>query len=415
MKRIGNLYRKICSFENLEAADIFAQKGKAKQDAIIAHNANKVANLKELHQILVDRQYKTSEYITFTIFEPKERLIYRLPYFPDRIVHHAIMNVLEPIFVKMFTSDTYNCIKGKGIHAAVRKLKDALKEKDQTLFCLKLDIKKFYPSIDHDILKELLLRKFKDPDLLQLLFEIIDSADGLPIGNYLSQYLANFYLCVFDHWVKESLKVKYYFRYADDMVILSNNKAHLHALFESINSYITNLKLIIKTNWQIFPVDVRGIDFLGYRFYHTHTLLRKSIKRNFARAVAKGANMQTLASYIGWAKYCDSKNLLKKLNMKQFSELGVKTNTTGMTGEKIKVERVLNKKVKVCSFRIEKSKFPEKTKNGECLYLQIELENQKRIVFSGSSVLMDQIRQVDKADFPFEATITKEDEHFQFN
>src|SRR5690606_15310200 len=146
----------------------------------------------------------------FKVFEPKERLVYRLPYFPDRITHHAIMNVLEPIFVANLTTDTYSCIKGRGIHACANAVKKALKDVPSTKYCLKLDITKFYPSVDHEILKALLRRKFKDQDLLELLDEIIDSAPGLPIGNYLSQYLANFYLSYFDHWIKEKKRVKYY-------------------------------------------------------------------------------------------------------------------------------------------------------------------------------------------------------------
>jgi RNA-directed DNA polymerase len=128
---------------------------------------------------------------------------YRLPYFPDRITHHAVMNILEPIFMQLFTSDTYSCIKKRGIHAAALAVKKALRNEPATRYCLKLDIKKFYPNIDHQVLKHLLRRKFKDEDLLWLLDEIIDSAPGLPIGNYLSQYFANFYLTYFDHWIKK--------------------------------------------------------------------------------------------------------------------------------------------------------------------------------------------------------------------
>src|SRR5690606_24192648 len=167
------------------------------------HDRNREANIQALHEMLRHRAYKTSAYDTFTVFETKEREVYRLPYFPDRITHHAIMNVLEPIFVSVFTADTYSCIKGKGIHAASYAVKRALKDVQGTQYCLKLDIKKFYPSIDHWTLKTLLMRKFKDKNLLWLLFEIIDSAPGVPIGNYLSQYFANFYLAYFDHWLKE--------------------------------------------------------------------------------------------------------------------------------------------------------------------------------------------------------------------
>jgi len=179
---------------------------------------------------------------------------------------------------------------------------------------LKLDIRKFYPSVDHGILKVMLRKKIKDTDLLWLLDEIIDSAAGLPIGNYLSQYFANFYLTYFDHWLKEEKRVQYYFRYADDIVVLSDNKSYLHQLLNDITLYLqVNLNLKVKDNYQVFPVDSRGIDFVGYVFRHTHTLLRKSIKQSFARAIAKNNNPKSVASYKGWAIHCNSRNLLKTL------------------------------------------------------------------------------------------------------
>lgn len=314
MKRINKLNQQICSIENLQLADTIARKGKLNQPGVIRHDQNREKNIIDLCLMLKNKTYTTSDYTTFTIYEPKERIIYRLPYFPDRIVHHAVMNILEPIFISTFTTDTYSCIKKKGIHAAARAVSLALKDTVRTLYCLKLDIKKFYPSVDHEILKQLLRKKIKDKDLLWLLDGIIDSANGLPIGNYLSQYFANFYLTYFDHWLKEIKRVKYYFRYADDIVILASDKPYLHKLFSEIRTYLrVNLKLEIKDNYQIFPVDSRGIDFVGYVFRHSHILLRKSIKQSFARMLAGNRNIQSIASYHGWAVHCNSKNLLKKL------------------------------------------------------------------------------------------------------
>ncbi|ATL45446.1 reverse transcriptase [Elizabethkingia miricola] len=314
MKRLNNLFEKIICIDNLKQADINAQKRKSKQYGVKLHNKNNELNIIELYNTLKYKQYKTSQYDVFKITEPKEREIYRLPYFPDRIMHHAIMNILEPIFVSTFTSDTYSCIKKKGIHKASYNLRKALKHKTETLFCLKLDIKKFYPNINHNILKNLLTKKFKDKDLLWLLYEIIDSAPGLPIGNYLSQYLANFYLTYFDHWIKEELKVKFYFRYADDIVILNNSKEKLHLILNQINLYLnTKLKLQVKENWQIFPVEKRGIDFVGYVHYHSHVKLRKSIKKKFAKMLKISPNKASIASYSGWTKHCNSQNLMKKL------------------------------------------------------------------------------------------------------
>lgn len=314
MKRLNHLFDKICSIENLTLADALAQKGKSKQPGVIAHNTIRETDITRLHQQLLNGDYQTSPYTCFKIYEPKERLIFKLPYYPDRILHHAIINIIGPVFYSTFTADTYSCIKGKGVHAAARGVKEALKDQAGTTYCLKLDIKKFYPSIDHHVLKTLLRKKFKDNDLLSLLDEIIDSVEGLPIGNYLSQYFANFYLTYFDHWMKQAKGVKYYFRYADDLVILSDNKTLLHSLLADIRQYLAeNLKLTVKSNYQVFPVEARGIDFVGYKFFHTHTLLRKRIKQSFAKAIATGKDTASIASYTGWAKHCDSKNLVNKL------------------------------------------------------------------------------------------------------
>jgi len=313
MKRLGNIYEKIASLANLQQADAKAQKGKSNQYGVMMHNRNRESNLLVLRDMLLSKRYQTSRYDIFNVHEPKERVVYRLPYFPDRITHHAIMNVLEPIFVSTFTADTYSCIKKRGIHKLLTNLKLDLKDTEGTRYCLKFDIKKFYPTVDHGILKALLRRKFKDGDLLWLLDEIIDSAPGLPIGNYLSQYLANFYLTYFDHWIKEQKGVAYYYRYADDIVILSGDKPSLHSLLHDIKNYMAGLKLEVKENHQIFPVESRGIDFVGYVFRHSHVRLRKGIKKNFARKLSKNPNHASVASYLGWMGHCNSKHLTKKL------------------------------------------------------------------------------------------------------
>ncbi|MCZ8021193.1 MAG: reverse transcriptase/maturase family protein [Cyclobacteriaceae bacterium] len=313
MKRINNIFEKIVSIENLQLADKKAQKGKANQYGVKLHLKNQESNIIQLHHTLISGKYKTSQYDVFTIYEPKERLVYRLPYYPDRITHHAVMNILEPIFVETFTKDTYSCIKGRGIHKLFYTLKEDLKDQANTTYCLKFDIKKFYPSINHDVLKSMLRKKIKDARLLQLLDEIIDSAPGLPIGNYLSQYLANFYLSYFDHWIKEEMKVKYYYRYADDIVILNSCKQTLHDLLIKIKQYLRNIKLEVKENHQVFPVTSRGIDYVGYKFYHTHTLIRKSIKKSFARKIASNPNHTSKASYLGWLKHCNGKHLTKTI------------------------------------------------------------------------------------------------------
>lgn len=314
MKRLNNIYEQIYSIDNLNLADQNARKGKRGQYGVQVHDKKRETNILLLHEMLKNKTYTTSAYTIFKVYEPKEREVYRLPYFPDRIAHHAIMNVLKPIFTPTFTTDTYSCIEGKGIHAMVDKLKEALRDPIATKYCLKLDLKKFYHNIDHPILKTLLRRKLKDKDALWLLDGIIDSAPGLPIGNYLSQPLSTFYLTYFDHWIKEKMSVQKYFRYADDIVILAATKEELHRLLAEIRKYFSEkLKLEIKGNYQIFAMEDRGIDVLGYVFFHGGvTYIRKKIKKAFIRMMAHRRNHASIAAYSGWFKHGNCKHLQKK-------------------------------------------------------------------------------------------------------
>ena len=285
-KKLNNLYQQIYTDANIDLAVAHAAKGRSKNYGVRKFRKDETLNKFELYLDLRNCEYKTSPYSTFTVYEPKERLIYRLPFYPDRIAHHAIMNILQPIWEKVFIRNTYSCIPNRGIHLALSDIKrDLQKDLEGTWYCLKMDIKKFYPSIDHDILKKIIRRKIKDKSLLIILDEIIDSAPGVPIGNYLSQYFANLYLTYFDHWVKEILKVKYYYRYADDIVILKESKEILFEWQKEIENYLNNkLKLVLKPNWQVFPVYSRGIDFLGYVIRHEGIRVRKSTKKRMFRA-----------------------------------------------------------------------------------------------------------------------------------
>lgn len=336
MKRIGNLYKKIISIDNLKLADEKARKGKQNSYGVRVHDKNREANIFALHEALLTKTFKTSPYEVFTIYEPKEREIYRLPYYPDRIMHHAIMNVLEPIWVKTFTHNTFSCIKGRGIEGCAKYVERIIRKYDgKPLYCLKIDIKKFYPSMKHHVTKRIVRRNIKDADLLWLLDEIIDSAEGNPIGNYLSQYLANLYLSGFMHKANEAWKVDCA-EYADDIVFFSDSKEFLHRLFnEKIKPYIENeLELKVKSNWQIFPIaknrydkSGRALDYVGYKFYREQKLIRKSIKQNFCRAVSKANKKknitpkeykQSICSWLGWAKHSDSKHLLKTILKTEF-------------------------------------------------------------------------------------------------
>ena len=211
MKRYGNLYAQICDINNLRLAAQNAASGKRRRSEVTAFFARLEENLEQLHRELTEKRYKTSPYDVFVKFEGKRREIYKLP-FRDRVVHWAIMQVLEPIWTPQFTADTHACIKGRGMHSLLRKLREDLRnDPEGTAYCLKLDIRKFYPSIDHEKMKAVVRRKIKDPEVLWLLDGIIDSAPGVPIGNYISQYFANLYLSELDHLLKEVAGVRYYY------------------------------------------------------------------------------------------------------------------------------------------------------------------------------------------------------------
>ena len=345
------MHEQVCSLSNIELADRKVRRHKSVRWGILKHDKHHERENEKLATVLKNLTYHTSKYSTFKIYEPKERLIFRLPYYPDRITHHAIMNITEPIWVNIFIKHTYSCIKDRGIHDVAKDLKYVLqKYPEETKYCLKVDVRKFYPSIDHDILYEILQKKIKDKKLLTLLREIIYSADGVPIGNYLSQFFANLYLAYFDHWVKEELKCKFYFRYADDIVILSSDKNFLRTVLIAIKMYLKEvLDLRLKPNYQIFPVDDRGIDFVGYRFYHTHVLLRKSIKIRLFRLVKKYQSgkidrqelRRRMQSYFGWLKFCNSKNLLRKIQR----ETGLRFSN--WDGKKSNISRFYNKYIHV--------------------------------------------------------------------
>jgi RNA-directed DNA polymerase len=325
VKRYGNVYSSICELDNIICAHHNARKGKSHYKEVMMVNCNEELYLKRISETLMNKTYKTSPYVIETIIDKgKEREIYKLPYYPDRIVHWAIMLQIEDVFMRTFIRDTFASLPQRGIHDGLKRLHYAMHNKSETTYCLKMDVRKFFPSIDHAILKSLLRKKFKDEDLLWLLDEIIDSVNGekgVPIGNYLSQYFANYYLTFFDHWLKEEKGVKRYFRYMDDMVILHPDKKFLHGLRVDIDDYLnTNLGLTLKDNWQVFPTFVRGIDFLGYRSFGDYTLLRKStakrLKRKmtllYGKEMLSDSDMNCIASYKGWSKWCNGYNLERK-------------------------------------------------------------------------------------------------------
>ena len=429
MKRKGFLFEQVCSMENLLLASYNAGRGKRNREEVKEFEEHLEENLRQLQAELQTRTYKTSKYAVFVKYEPKRREIYKLPY-RDRVAQWAIMQILEPLWTPTFTADTYACIKGRGIHSLLRKLrKDLRDDPEGTRYCLKLDVRKFYPSIDHDTLKMVVRKKIKDPDMLWLLDGIIDSADGVPIGNYISQHFANLYLSELDHRLKEFAGVRYYYRYADDMVVLSGSKPFLHGVLVYINDYLNNDRLLdMKRNYQVFPVDSRGIDFVGYVIYRTHCLARKRNKKALCREVAKLrkaglANEEIrlkVASRLGFMVHCDSKHLIDILGMKKFSD--IKPKQGKLTGSKYHIDTILNREIHLTAYEIAQSKY-----DGEMLTLQYEIYEPladeqgtvvdddgqpiygwvKHITFTGSKALMRQLDGVELTE-PVAAKIIKQ-------
>lgn len=324
MKRYGYLYEKIYDIENIKLAHKNAKRGKNHYKEVKMVDKNPDKFFKQIHCMLKNKTYKTSQYeiIHRKMDSGKEREIYKLPYFPDRIIHHAIMQVIEPIWRKTLIRDTYSSLRDRGIHDGVKRIKKALRDKENTKYCLKMDVKKFYPSVNNEILKQIIRKKIKDNNLLWLLDEIIDSSEGVPIGNYLSQYFGNLYLSELDHKIKEKYGLEYAFRYCDDIVILHKSKERLHLIRKKIEEDLIKLKLKFKENWQVFPVDIRGLDFLGYRFFHDYILLRNSIKKKFIKKIrtinkkwkslSHTKIINSIMSYCGWLKYANCKNLFNR-------------------------------------------------------------------------------------------------------
>lgn len=384
MKRIGYLFDKVCDLENLRLAEINAGAGKGSRKEVAQFRANLEKNLADLREELVNKTYHTSAYTCFIKHEPKERVIFKLPY-RDRVVQWAMMQILVPIWTPIFTRDTYACIKGRGVHSLLRRLrKDLQNDPDGTIFCYKIDIRKFYPSITHSILKEVIRKRIKDPELLWLLDDIIDSADGVPIGNYISQYFANLYLAELDHIAKEQWHIKYYYRYADDIVILSDSKEFLHSIHSKIVQYLAeHRRLELKPNYQIFPVEARGIDFVGYVVRHEYCLARKRNKKALCKIVAKlrhkGLTNEEIrlrvASRLGFIVHADSKHLIDILGVKKLHEVRKTQGKHGqMVGDKLHIDKITGKELHLLRYEIA----PSKMNDGNCLKFQYELREPLR-------------------------------------
>ncbi len=284
MKRAGNLLERIAEPENLRQAFLKAVRGKRGKVEAIEYAARLDENLRRLRGQILSGALDVGHYHFFTVHEPKERTICAAS-FPERVLQHALMNVCEPVLERFAISDSYACRTGKGMHRAVRRAQEFAR-----IFPwhLKLDIRKYFDSIPHEPLLRLLERRIKDKAVLRMIAAIVETYStapcrGLPIGNLLSQHLANFYLGHLDHWVKETLRGRGYVRYMDDFILWASDKAALQGHLKAVRGFLAaELRLDLKDNVQLNR-SARGVPFLGFRVFPRRLALGPHARRRFAR------------------------------------------------------------------------------------------------------------------------------------
>jgi RNA-directed DNA polymerase len=339
MKRLGGIWPAVVSFENLLLAYRKARRGKAANSAVARFALDLEKELLRLQRELQEGSYRPGAYRLFRIYERKPRTIAAAP-FRDRVVHHAVMNFMEPTLDRTFIHDSYACRRGKGVHAAVDRYQGWART---NAYALKMDVAQFFPSIDHQILKEKLRRRIKDRRVLALLDRIIDTSPdlhpapdyfpgddlltlldrgrGIPIGNLTSQFLANLYLDDLDQYVKQQLRVRAYLRYVDDMVALDDDKGRLAEVREAVRERLAADRLRLHPRKANISPTADGLDVLGYLVFPNHRRLRNDNghrfsrrMRGFARAYAAGLIdlediKPSLQSWIGHAMHADTLRL----------------------------------------------------------------------------------------------------------
>lgn len=350
LETLRNIYPTIYDFDNLHEAYLNARKNKRYRGDVLEFTAHLEENLIQLQNEMIYKTYRVGRYREFYVYEPKKRLIMALQ-FRDRVIQWAIYRHLNPWFDKQFIYDSYGCREGKGTHRAADRLQYWVRQvnrKKERYYYLKLDISKYFYRVDHKALIDILRRKIEDEDLLELLDRIIncehtafglpafmDPADcpkedrlldtGMPIGNLSSQLFANIYLNELDQYVKQELRIHYYIRYMDDIIILHQDKQYLHEVKDEIETFIMDkLRLNLNKKTAIRPIS-QGIEFVGYRIFPTHRKLKKAsakkmkarlkyVRAAFERGEIDAESLRaTEASYIGVLKHFNSHGLRKAL------------------------------------------------------------------------------------------------------
>jgi retron-type reverse transcriptase len=320
-----NLINLVVDDNNLRLAYKQARKNKRYKKDVLIFKERLEYNLQQIKKEILDKTYEIGEYRNFKIYIPKEREISALP-FKDRVVQHALCNIIEPLFNKYMFPCSYACRKGMGTHRCMFKAKQIIQSvfKNKECYYLKIDFKKFFPSIDRSVLYQEINRKIKDKHILWLLNKIIPpTGTGIPIGNLTSQLFANVYGTIFDRFIKQSLRVKYYVRYMDDSVIFSENKSYLKILKNIIEEFIHIKLKMIFSKWYIENIH-KGLNFVGYRIFKNKVLIRKSsvirCKRKIKSYLYHRDYTQlykSLVSWFGYIQWADTYNL------RQYIRIGI--------------------------------------------------------------------------------------------
>lgn len=331
MKSYNHLMELYLSDDNFYSAVRDACRGKggkhsrSKKVAKIRYHTDEIKNVILEKAKHFENDAHTPRYI-YDGISRKRRLIY-VPTMREQIIHHMVVNVLKPIFMKGMYEHSYGSIPGRGVHLAKKRIEKWIRRDDRNMkYCLKMDIRKYFDSVPHNILKSKLANIIHDEKFLTVLNEIVDvtgTDQGLPIGFYTSQWFANWYLTELDHYIKEVLHAKYYVRYMDDMVIFDGNKRKLHRMRKEIVLYLRNrLGLEMKQNWQVFLFDYianeqhkgRDLDFMGFRFYRDRTILRRTLMLRASRKAKRMCHKthitihdcSQMLSYLGWLNCTDT-------------------------------------------------------------------------------------------------------------
>lgn len=331
MRRHGDLWRHVVDPENIDRAYQNARRGKAWQRTVQAIDERKDDALAELRTMLINDRFRTSEYRVKYVLEPKPRTIYVLPFWPDRIVQHAVMNVVAPIWDSKMDTGSHACRPGKGQHTASR---EVMRHVRRYRYVFQADVKKFYPSIPHDGAMRVIRRKIKDRRVLALLEDIVCSFPGsrnVPIGNLTSQWIGNLYLNELDRFVRHTLKPRGYVRYNDDFLLFTDHKDQAHAWRQQVGEFLMEELELTMAKDRVYPVGL-GVDYVGYRHFPDKVLIRKSTARRMRRRVrhlrylmAAGQveldrARSTVAAISGWLRWSNAYNLSRALRIDALQE-----------------------------------------------------------------------------------------------